>query len=97
VNASALANVRINVDELVAWSQRRPNDRYQLVDAVRAAALPCQVFIDRVGGKISERTLRRPVAAHCGAALDRQAMIVASPVIAAKVVSRSHAGALLAP
>jgi Uma2 family endonuclease len=61
-----------------------------LRDAVRAAALPCQVFIDGVGVKINEKTLRIPdVVVHCGAELDLNAMIVESPVIAVEVVSPS--------
>jgi hypothetical protein len=95
VNLSVRPKVRMKVDELLAWSQRQPDDRDELVDAVRAATLPCQLFIDRVGVKISEETLRIPVAAHCEAELDRQAMIVASPVITG--VSRSRDATLLGP
>jgi Uma2 family endonuclease len=59
------------------------------MDAVRAAALTCRVFIDGVGVKISDATLPIPdVAAHCQA-VDRQAMIVESPLIATEVESWS--------
>jgi len=116
MNVSLIPKVRMNVDEFLAWSERQPDDRYELVDgeivamtrdtighnqakgaayvalrdAVRAAALPCQVFIDGVGVKINEKTLRTPdVVVHCGAELDPEAMIVESPVIAVEVVSPS--------
>jgi Uma2 family endonuclease len=109
-------NVRMNVDEFLAWSERQPDDRYELVDgeivtmtrdtighnqakfaaclalynAVRAAKLPCQFFIDGVGVKINEKNLRIPdVVVHCGAESDPNAMIVESPVIAVEVVSLS--------
>src|SRR5262249_23324646 len=91
-----LPKVRMNVDEFLAWSERQPDDRYELVDgeivavtrdtighdrgkfaaclalynAVRAAKLPCYVFIDGVGVKINEKTLRIPdIVVHCGAEL----------------------------
>jgi len=116
MNVSLVPHVRMNVDEFLAWSERQPDDRYELVDgevvamtrdtighnrakfaaclalynAVRAAKLPCQVFIDGVGVKINEKTLRIPdVVVHCGAELDPDAMIVESPVIAVEVVSPS--------
>ena len=109
-------NVRMNVDEFLVWSERQPDDRYELVDgeiilmtrdtighnrakfapclalynAVLAAKLPCQVFIDGVGVKINEKTLRIPdVVLHCRAELDPKGMIVESPVIAVEVVSPS--------
>jgi Uma2 family endonuclease len=116
MNVSAIPKVRMNVDEFLAWSERQPDDRYELVDgeivamtrdtighnrakgdayvalrdAVRAAALPCQVFIDGVGVQINEKNLRIPdVVVHCGAELDANAMILESPVIAVEVVSPS--------
>jgi len=106
----------MNVDEVLAGSERQADDRYELVDgeivamtrgtvghnsakfaaclalynAVRAAKLPCQVLIDGVGVKISEKTVRIPdVVVHGGTELDRNAMIVESPVIAVEVASRS--------
>jgi Uma2 family endonuclease len=116
MNVSLVPKVRMNVDEFLAWSERQPDDRYELVDgeivamtrdtighnrakfaaclalynAVRAAKLLCQVFIDGVGVKINEKTLRIPdVVVHCGVELDPNAMIVESPVIAVEVVSPS--------
>jgi Uma2 family endonuclease len=116
MNVSLMPNVRMNIDEFLVWSERQPDDRYELVDgaivamtrdsighnrakfaaclalynAVRAANLPCQVFIDGVGVKINERTLRIPdVVVHCGTELDPKAMMVESPVIAIEVVSPS--------
>jgi len=116
MNVSVIPKVRMNVDEFLAWSERQPDDRYELVDgeivamtrdtighnrakgaayvalrdAVRAAAQPCQVFIDGVGVKVNEKNLRIPdVVVHCGAELDPTAMIVESPVIVVKVVSPS--------
>jgi len=57
---------------------------------VRAAKLTCKVLIDGVGVKISEKTVRIPdVVVHGGTELDRNAMIVESPVIAVEVASRS--------
>ena len=111
-----LPKVRMNVDEFLAWSERQPDDRYELVDgeivavtrdtighdrgkfaaclalynAVRAAKLPCYVFIDGVGVKINEKTLRIPdIVVHCGAELNPNAMIAESPVIAVELVSPS--------
>jgi Uma2 family endonuclease len=61
-----------------------------LQDAVRAAGLPCLVFIDGVGVAISEKTLRIPdVLVHCGAEPALDAMIVESPLIVVEVVSPS--------
>ena len=61
-----------------------------LYDAVQAGRLPCQVFIDGVGVKISNRTLRIPdVVVQCGTEIDPAAMIVESPLIAVEVVSPS--------
>jgi Uma2 family endonuclease len=109
-------NVRMNVDEFLVWSERQPDDRYELVDgeivamtrdtvghnrtkgaayvallnAVRAAGLPCQVFIDGVGVRINENTLRIPdVVVQCEAELDSNATIIESPVIVVEVVSPS--------
>jgi Uma2 family endonuclease len=116
MNVSLAPNVRMNVEEFLVWSERQPDDRYELVDgeivamtrdtighnrakgaayvalrdAVRAATLPCQVFIDGVGVKINDKNLRIPdVVVHCGAELDPNAMIIESPVIAVEVVSPS--------
>jgi Uma2 family endonuclease len=58
--------------------------------AVRAAGVPCEVFIDGVGVRIKDDTLRIPdVVVHCGAELDPGAMIVGSPLIVLEVVSPS--------
>jgi Uma2 family endonuclease len=104
------------VDEFLVWSQRQPNDRYELVDgeilamsrdsvrhnrptaaawraledAVRAAGLPCMVFVDGIGVRINEKTLRIPdVLVQCGAEPEPDALIIESPLIAVEVVSPS--------
>ena len=64
-----------------------------LDDAVRAAGLPCSVFVDGVGVRINERTLRIPdVMVHCGADPDPDALIIESPLIVVEVVSPSSKG-----
>jgi Uma2 family endonuclease len=117
MNVSLVPDVRMNVQEFLAWSERQPDeDRYELVDgeivamtrdtighnraklatclallnAVRAAGLPCEVFIDGVGVAINEKSLRIPdVVVQSGAAADPKAMIVQSPLIVVEVVSPS--------
>jgi len=116
MNVSLIPNVRMNVDEFLAWSERQPDDRYELVDgeivamtrdraghnrtkgaayvalrdAVRAAALPCEVFIDGMAVAINENTVRIPdVIVQCGAELDSTALVTDLPVIVVEVVSPS--------
>ena len=61
-----------------------------LQDATRAAEPPCVVFIDGVGVKINDKTLRIPdVLVQCGAEPDPDALIVGSPLIVVEVVSPS--------
>jgi len=61
-----------------------------LRDAIRAAGVPCEVFIDGVGVKIKDDTLRIPdVVVHCGAGPDPGAMFIETPMIAVEVVSPS--------
>jgi Uma2 family endonuclease len=61
-----------------------------LRDAVRAAGLPCEVFIDGVAVAINENTVRIPdVIVQCGAESDSAALISDSPVIVVEVVSPS--------
>jgi Uma2 family endonuclease len=109
-------DVRMNVEEFLAWSERQPDDRYELVDgevvamtrdtighnrakltaclallnAVRLAKLPCEVFIDGLGVAINERTLRIPdVVVQYDAASDPKAMLASSPMIVVEVVTSS--------
>ncbi|HWN51078.1 MAG TPA: Uma2 family endonuclease [Xanthobacteraceae bacterium] len=116
MNVPVVPKVRMNVDEFLVWSERQPDDRYELVDgeivamtrdtvrhnrtklaaclalrdAVRAAGLPCEVFIDGVGVAINEKTLRIPdVVVQCGAEPDPRAMVIESPLIVVEVVSPS--------
>jgi Uma2 family endonuclease len=116
MNAPIVPKMRMKVDEFLAWSERQPDDRYELVDgevvamtrdtvrhnltklavaralqdAVRAAALPCLVFIDGVGVKINDKTLRIPdVLVQCGAEPDPDALIIESPLVVVEVVSPS--------
>ena len=116
MNMPLVPKVRMNVDEFLAWSERQPDDRYELVDgevvamtrdtvrhnrtkgasylalynAVRAAGLPCEVFIDGVGVAINAKTLRIPdVVIQCGAEPDSMAMVIESPLIVVEVVSPS--------
>jgi Uma2 family endonuclease len=116
MNTTVLPKARMNVEEFLAWSERQPDDRYELVDgeivamtrdtvghnvakleacialrdAVRAAGLPCWVFIDGVGVAIGDRTLRIPdVVVQCGSNPDPDAMIVDAPVVVLEVVSPS--------
>jgi Uma2 family endonuclease len=106
----------MNIDEFLLWSERQPDDRYELVDgeivamtrdtarhnrtkgaayvalrnAVQAAGLACEVFIDGIGVKITENTLRIPdVVAQYGAELNHNAMLTDSPLIVVEVVSPS--------
>jgi Uma2 family endonuclease len=61
-----------------------------LRNAVQAAGLACEVFIDGVGVTISGDTLRVPdVVVQCGAEPDLGAMVVESPVIVVEVISPS--------
>jgi Uma2 family endonuclease len=61
-----------------------------LLSAVRAAGLPCEVFIDGIGVAINEKSLRIPdVIVQCGAGLAPNAMLADAPVIAVEVVSPS--------
>lgn len=116
MSAPGLPKVRMKVDEFLAWSERQPDDRYELVDgeivamtrdtvrhnrtkfaaarsledAIRAAGLPCVVFIDGVGVTINDRTLRIPdVLVQCGADPDPDSLIIESPLIVVEVVSPS--------
>lgn len=75
-------SVRHNRTKTAAWRA--------LDDAVRAAGLPCVVFVDGVGVPINDRTLRIPdVMVQCGAEPDPNALIVESPLIVVEVVSPS--------
>jgi len=116
VNVPLSPKVRMKVDEFLVWSERQPDDRYELIDgkivamtrdtvrhnraklaacialrdAVRAAGLPCEVFIDGVGVAINETTLRIPDAVvQCGAEPDPMAMVIGLPLIVVEVVSPS--------
>jgi Uma2 family endonuclease len=116
MNVPLIPKVRMKVEEFLVWSERQPDDRYELVDgeivamtrdtvrrnltkfaacralddAVRAAGLPCLVFIDGVGVAINDETLRIPdVVVHCGAGPDPRAMVIESPLIVLEVVSPS--------
>jgi Uma2 family endonuclease len=61
-----------------------------LQDAVRTAGLPCLVFIDGVGVKINDTTLRIPdVLVQCGAEPDPDALTIESPLVVVEVVSPS--------
>jgi Uma2 family endonuclease len=61
-----------------------------LRDAIRKAGVPCEAFIDGVGVKINDRTLRIPdVLVQCGVGPDPVAMVVESPGIVLEVVSPS--------
>jgi Uma2 family endonuclease len=116
MNAPVVPKARMKVDEFLAWSERQPDDRYELVDgqivamtrdtvrhnrakfaaaraledAVRAAGLPCVVFIDGVGVAINDKTLRIPdVSVQCGAEPDPDSLVIESPLIVVEVVSPS--------
>ena len=59
-------------------------------DAVQAAGLPCVVFVDGIGVRINDKTLRIPdVVVQCGEEPEPDAMIIQSPLIAVEVVSPS--------
>jgi Uma2 family endonuclease len=61
-----------------------------LRDAIPAAGVHCEVFIDGVGVRVNDDTLRIPdCVVDCGAELDPGAMIVDSPLIVVEVVSPS--------
>jgi Uma2 family endonuclease len=61
-----------------------------LEDAVRAAGLPCTVFLDGVGVPINDETLRIPdVLVQCGPEPAPEALVVESPLIVVEVVSPS--------
>lgn len=61
-----------------------------LEDAVQAGGLPCVVFIDGVGLRVGDRTVRIPdVLVHCGAEPDPDALLIDSPVVVVEVVSPS--------
>ncbi len=116
MNAPVVPKVRMKVEEFLAWSNRQPDDRYELVDgevvamtrdtvrhnlaksaasralydAVRAAKLSCNVFVDGVGVVINRETLRIPdVVVQCGGKFDPDATVVESPLIVVEVISPS--------
>lgn len=116
MNVSLVPDVRMTVEEFLAWSEQQPDDRYELVDgevvamtrdtiqhnrakgatfralwdAVRAAGLPCEVFIDGIAVAINENTVRIPdVIVQCGAEPQPGAMLAESPLIVVEVVSPS--------
>ncbi|EJW10819.1 hypothetical protein A33M_4052 [Rhodovulum sp. PH10] len=61
-----------------------------LYDAIQSAPVPCEVFIDGVGVRVGERTVRIPdVVVHCGAEPDPDALLIDTPVIVVEVVSPS--------
>ena len=61
-----------------------------LRQAVQAAGLSCEVFIDGVGIAVNDKTLRIPdVSVQCGAKQDPDSMTIESPLIAVEVVSPS--------
>jgi Uma2 family endonuclease len=61
-----------------------------LRDAVRAAGLPCHVFVDGVGIAVNKDTLRIPdVALQCGVDLNLKAMTIEAPLIVVEVASVS--------
>jgi Uma2 family endonuclease len=61
-----------------------------LVDAVRAAKLPCRVFTDGVGIVINDETVREPDASvQCGVEPNLDAMTLDAPLIVVEVASPS--------
>ncbi len=75
-------SVRHNRTKAAAWRA--------LEDAVRAAGLPCMVFVDGIGVPIDDNTLRIPdVLVQCGAEPEPDAMIIEAPLIVVEVVSPS--------
>jgi len=77
----------------VQHNQTKANAWRALDDAVRAAGLPCLVFVDGVGVRINDKTLRIPdVMVHCGTRPDPKALIVEAPLIVVEVVSPSSEG-----
>jgi len=119
MNVSLVPDVRMNVEEFLGWSERQPDDRYELVggevvamtrdtiqhnrtkgatfralwDAVRAAGLPCEVFIDGIAVAINENTVRIPdIIVQCGAEPHPGAMLAESPLVVVEVVSPSSDG-----
>jgi Uma2 family endonuclease len=117
MSLSYVPDVRMNVEEFLAWSARQPDqDHYELVDgeivamtrdtiqhnrakgaayralwdAVRAAGLPCEVFIDGIAITVNENTVRIPdVIVECGVEPRPAAMVADSPLVVVEVVSRS--------
>lgn len=61
-----------------------------LEDAVVARRLSCVVFIDGVGLRVGDQTVRIPdVVVHCGAEPDPAAVLIDSPIIVVEVTSPS--------
>jgi Uma2 family endonuclease len=61
-----------------------------LRDAVRAAALPCHVFVDGVGIAVNKDTLRIPdVALQCGVDPNPKAMTIDAPLVVVEIASAS--------
>jgi len=61
-----------------------------LANAIKAARIPCEAFIDGLGIRVDDHTLYIPDASvNCGEAVDAQAQTLPSPVIVVEVVSPS--------
>jgi Uma2 family endonuclease len=76
--------------ERVGHAQSKANTWRALADAIRAAGLPCQAFVDALGVKISDDTTYIPDAlVNCGPPLPADVMLAANPVIVVEVLSPS--------
>jgi Uma2 family endonuclease len=76
--------------ERVGHAQCKANTWRALADAIKAADLPCQAFVDSLGVKISDDTTYVPDAlVNCGPPLPADVMLAANPVIVVEVLSPS--------
>jgi Uma2 family endonuclease len=76
--------------ERVGHAQSKANTWRALDDAIKAAGLPCQAFVDALGVEISAETTYNPDAlVNCGSPLPADVMLAANPVIVVEVLSPS--------
>lgn len=63
-----------------------------LDDAIRAAGLPCQAFVDGLSVQVDDATVYEPDAqVRCGERLDPDTVVITDPVIVVEVVSPGSA------
>jgi Uma2 family endonuclease len=75
--------------ERIAHNRRKGRAYGALRNAVRAAGLPCEVYVDGVTIEVGDSDYEPDAVVHCGARLPDDAIAVPDPIIIVEVLSPS--------